>query len=469
LLSKSIEKRNYYRDLCLEFKRRPLYKIKSLITHTFGPQRAFIEDSSKDKAALTTRRAGKSQAAATMLYLRALEVPNSIAIYIALTRSSAKSIMWPLLTELNAKFNIEASMQESSLSVVLPNGSRIMLVGADVSNFIERLRGSKYSIAIIDEAGSFRSHLQNLIDDILKPALLDHNGPMVLLGTPGVVPAGVFYDCTTKDTGYSVHRWTLYDNPHLPGAREYVDQLMKKRQWTDANPTYQREYCGQWVVDQDALVYRFNREKNTFKALPANETWIRVLSIDVGWHDKTAFTVAAYSHTNRKVFIEYCFGASEMVPSDIAAKIKQITERFSPVCIVMDTGGLGKSIAEEFIRRHQIPVKAAAKTDKLTWISLMNGDFVDGNLTIKDSLTELQDQLLTLTKGEDGMEEPGLPNDLCDATLYAWRQCKHYLSELPIDVPREGTKAHGDMIAKKLIDYDIRAMEEEDTKSWWES
>jgi len=404
-----------------------------------------------------------------MLFNAALEHPNSIALYIALTRVSAKNIMWPILTEMNTKYDLRAEMAESSLEIKLPNASRIMLVGADMKNFIERLRGPKYSIAIIDEAGSFRSHLQSLIDDILKPALLDYNGALVLLGTPGVMPLGTFYDCTTKDIGYSVHRWSLYDNPYLPNAREYVSQLIRKRQWTELNPTYRREYLGEWVVDLDALVYRFRRERNVYKELPANQTWNRVLAVDFGWHDQTAFAVISYSHTNRRAFLEYSTGYSELIPSDIARKLEQIRERYDPVCVVADTGGLGKSITEEFIRRYSIPIIAAEKRDKLTHISLMNGDFIDGNLMVHESCSELMDQYETLTKGDDGMEDPGMKNDLCDAALYAYWRARHYLGEIPEDIPKEGSLAHGVYLEKKMLEKEIEEFEKQEKMNWWEA
>ena len=33
-------------------------------------------------------------------------------------------------------------------------------------------------------------------------------------------------------------------------------------------------------------------------------------------------------------------------------------------------------------------------------------------------------------------------SDICDAVLYAWRECRHYLSEKPKAQPKEGSDAY---------------------------
>jgi hypothetical protein len=127
-------------------------------------------------------------------------------------------------------------------------------MGADQANWKERLRGVKLSRAVIDEAGAFRSDLKSLIDDVLTPTLMDLNGDLMMVGTPGPITNGYFYDVTEKGLyGYSTHRWSVLDNPHLPNARQFIEEIKERNGWSDTNPTYLREWCGQWVQDADAL------------------------------------------------------------------------------------------------------------------------------------------------------------------------------------------------------------------------
>jgi hypothetical protein len=353
---------------------------------------------------------------------------------------------------------------ESKLILKLPkHHSEIQLWGADSRNFIERLRGTPYPIAVIDEAGFFRDHLDTLIDDVLTPSIADYDGQIILLGTPGVRPQGTFYDATQKPkAGYSLHQWSVFDNPHMPHARKFVTDLMNRKGWTEDNPTYQREWCAKWVEDKDALVYKFDKSKNLFKTLPKENDWTNILAVDYGWHDKTAFAVVAYHPHLPQAYVRHAIGYGEMIPARIAIVLKRLMEKYNPAMILADTGGLGKTITEEMRIRYGIPIHAAKKTDKLAYISLLNGDFIDGNLLIHESLVDLQEQYSTLIKDDDGNEDPNMPNDLCDAVLYAVRHARSYsyTPEIKYATPEDKMNAE----AEKMWNQS----EEEQNQDWWE-
>ncbi|MGH7889902.1 MAG: hypothetical protein ACRENF_05055, partial [Thermodesulfobacteriota bacterium] len=125
----------------------------------FPQQDAFVTDTSRFLAALCTRRAGKTNALAFRFVRTMRKYPGSTSRYIALTRDSAKEIMWPVLKELNDRLNLGATFLEGSLSMVLPNGARLRLFGADMRNFIRRLKGVKSPAIAIDEAQDFGLHI----------------------------------------------------------------------------------------------------------------------------------------------------------------------------------------------------------------------------------------------------------------------------------------------------------------------
>lgn len=435
----------------------------------FSKQLDCIKDKSTFVAALCTRRAGKSFLAGVRLYLAALTHPKSISIYIALTRTSARNIMWQILLRIAERSGISISETESKLVIkILSNDSEIHLVGADTKNFIERLRGTPYAVAIIDEAGFFRDHITPLVDDVLEPSISDFNGQIMLLGTPSVRPQGLFYDATMGHaSGWSVHRWSVFDNPHMPNQRDFVDKMMIRRGWTVDNPTYQREWCGMWVEDLDALVYKYKKEKNDYINLPTSNDWTRILSVDYGWHDKTAFAIIAYHPKINRTYVEYAKGYSELIPSQIAEMLQKLIERFKPAKIVADTGGLGKTITEEMRIRYQIPIMAAKKTDKQSWISLLNGDFIDGNCLVNKNLEELRHQYSTLVKDENGDEDAGMPNDLCDAVLYGWRESKSFqaVSDPVYKTKEEKLNAQAD----KYWQDDMDSLQEKENNEWWQN
>lgn len=431
----------------------------------YDKQKAFAFDTSSFKAAICTRRAGKSELGARLLADAAQKHPGSISLYIALTRDAAEAIMWPILVKMNEDYKLGWNMLEGSLIAVLPNGSIIRLVGADMKNFINRLRGPKYAIAIIDEGQSFGRHIKELIEDVLEPALMDLKGPLCLFGTPGPTPSGYFYEVTEKKMhGYRVHRWSVLDNPFLPHAADFIKDLLNRKGWTIENPTYRREWLGEWVLDVDALFYKYREERNDYSELPSGIVLHNVMAIDYGFNDQTAFGIVGYSDHSPKTYIQHVEGASGLIPSIIAGRIRQLMDRFNPSRVIADTGALGKMITEEMKVRYGLPIEPADKREKLSNVHLMNGDFIDGNCLVHESLTLLTDQYKTLTKDAKGMETPGHPNDLCDVSLYAWKLCRGYHFEPKIELT-------ADQKVKKQEQAMLRAVERsiaEDQIPWYE-
>ena len=431
----------------------PLFNGGSLTDTLFEQQQRFLFEPNRYKAALCSRRAGKSRTAAVAMIETAKQYPGEIIPYIALTRQSAKNIMWPALEEIRTLYQLPMEPKESALEYEMTvNGkiSRIMLIGADQKNFIDRLRGPKYPLAVIDEAGHFREHIESLVDDVLDPATSDFNGSIMLLGTPGPVPAGYFYEVTTKPSlGFATHKWTVRDNPHMPDIEAFLSDLKKKKGWSEDHPTYRREWYGEWVYDPSSLVYKIS-DDNVSREMDPYLDWHHVLGIDLGWHDQTAFSVLAYSTDSPIIHVIRTEGFSNMIPSDIAEYARMIIEEYRPTNIVMDTGGLGKSIAEEFRRRFHIPIKPAEKKDKLANIELFNGDMANGRILFDPENEELIHQMKTLSKADNGLENPDQRNDLCDATLYAWRECKHYAYKEPLPKIVRGGETEMDLYWEKM-------------------
>ena len=441
---------------------RRLKGPKILIDRLFDKQKIFHRDRSRFKAALNTRRSGKSYLAAVRLLDAAQKNPNSINPYIALTRDSAKRILWPTLTQIvrESEIRIKGEPKEASLTIDLENGAQVFLVGADQSNFINRLRGIKAARAAIDEAQSYHAHIQELVDDVLTPALTDFSGDLDLYGTPGIRPHGFFYDITTgKTQGWSVHKWSVLDNPHLPNAKDFISEMKQRRGWTEDNPTYRREWLGEWVLDLDALLFRFKPSNIAEK--PKDKRLSHIMGIDFGFNDKTAWCVLAASSEDPIAYVVHCEAESELIPSQIAMRTGQLIERFNPISIVTDEGGLGKSIAEEMRRRYGLPVKPANKTKKLFKIAAINGDFIDNRLFVNPESLELISQLQNTSRNDEGIEDPLSPFDCADAFIYAYSEAKNYAFS-----PKNATI---DKNSEEYIEQQLeRESQRRQNQSWWE-
>ena len=414
----------------LEAKHRKAMAFKPQL---FAQQAQFIKDPRKLKAALCSRRAGKSHMAGCYVIAEALKHPRSTVPYVALTRGHAKRIMWKTLLDLTRPYTPQVNLTE--LRITLSNGSDIVLAGANDEATAEVFRGQKFPLVVLDECASFRSHFKEMVEEVIEPALIDLNGTLAMIGTPSAACRGLFYEATTsQDSPYSLHKWTILDNPFIPHAKEWLSERMAERGWTQDTPAYRREWLGEWVASTDSQVYAFSRDRNIASQIPSKMNYI--LGIDLGYDDETAFVVVGYRPDDTRLYVVETYAKSEMIITDIVRKVDELQSRYgSFVRIVADTGGLGKQIAAEIRKRYGVPVFPAEKTQKADFIQLLNDDLRLGKILVNPIEINFIEEITALQWDEekDGrfIEDPRFANHRCDAFLYAWRESSHYLSKTP--------------------------------------
>ena len=123
----------------------------------------------------------------------------------------------------------------------------LSFLGAETTSEIEKLRGGAYHGVIVDECKSFNPIvLSELVEDVIRPALADHNGKLILIGTPGRDLRGIFYEATQQpsplnvagrptnsrygsgiEAEWSSHHWDARDNVAMPNI--WKDFLATKR------------------------------------------------------------------------------------------------------------------------------------------------------------------------------------------------------------------------------------------------
>lgn len=442
--------------------------IALIRAHLFPQQLAFIDDLAKFKVARCTRRAGKSVAGGSYLELEALATPDTNCLYTALTRRSAKNIMWKLLKQHNRKFKLGAKFNETELSVLYPNNSTIQCIGINDLAAAEALRGQAFKVIVLDESASYGQHFNYIIDEILTPCLLDMDGTLCMIGTPNAACKGPFFDADVGEqkNAYSQHHWTLFENPHVPNATSWLESYRKRKRWSTDNPIYQREWLGLWVRSLSSLVYRFDSEKN-LGVRPENLgiNWRYIMGVDLGYNDATAFVVLAYSESSPDLYVVDTFKKVNMLPSEVSDMVGVYNDKYKPSAIVCDTGGLGKAIVEEMRIRYPLTMKAAEKKNKFEYVELLNSDLFEGHIKIDPELRDLRDEVEMLQWDENRKkEDPRFENHLCDAFLYAWRESGHWGYKPPkpeVEMySREWEKQEMEKLAKKL--------KEQHERPWWE-
>lgn len=407
-----------------------------LLSGLFPQQRAFVEDVERSKAALCTRRAGKTYLAASYLVQEALRKPGSTAAYVILTRAKAKQYIWRHLHKLRSRYQLPFELNESDLMAYCANGSTIWLTGADDNRKVERMRGEPYSLVIVDEPGSFpQPLLAYLLEEVVGPGLMDHKGTVCLVGTPAPIPAGTFFDATVRETlktggRWSLHKWSVRDNPFMPDVDAEIAKVLRENHWTIEHPKFRREYLGEWVRDLGSLVYPYDSAKNWVDKLPDDGEWLYTLGIDYGTVDATAFAVLAWRRrVPHEVYLVESWGRSGLIPSDAAAEVSKLCDRYRFERIVGDVGGLGKGYAEEARKRWGLPISPAQKQNKRGYIELMAGDLKAGNLRVVGSKCgEWIDEAEKLQWEDETHEaEDGrFSNHRLDAALYAYREARQW-------------------------------------------
>lgn len=408
---------------------------------SFPKQNDFVEDTHRFIDAQCSRRAGKSTGLGKRFFKTMQRHPKAKCFYLALTRDSAKEIMWPVLQELNDTYKLNCEFVESKLLIKHPNGSKLQLYGADMKNFVKRLRGQKSPGIGLDEAQDFGTHLQSLLDDILTPMLVDYeDGWLAITGTPGPVPQGYFFDVTQNHRfGYSHHEWTLLENPYLPDPAAFIGDLKIKREWEDNHPTLLREWQNKWVLDAEALWIQYHASKNDYAELPplpANKKYNYILGVDWGFKDSDALAVLAYSDESAVTYLVEELVTPKQGLTELTNQIQGIRKKYEISKIIMDEGGGGKKMAEEMRRQHAIPVEPADKVRKQETVEFLNDALRTGRLMAKESSRFAQDSYLVQIDWEKSTPnkiviKKNPHSDIIDAVIYAFKCSPAYAYEKP--------------------------------------
>lgn len=486
--------------------RRSRRKRIDLRKLTFGPQYDFVADKSPYVAASCSRQAGKSRGIGFKLIDKASRYPGSPCLYLTNTRPQARTIMWPVLHELNEELRLGGKFHEVRQTFTLPNGAYIQLGGANDEVEIERYRGPQYPIVCIDEAQSIRPFIRYLINEVIRPGQMKFgpDGQILVTGTPNAQRAGFLYDvaCGVEE-GWSLHQWTVRDNPYLPqvvpegmtrseALEAFITDQLKRRGLTEKDAAYLREYCGQWVRDAVSQVYQI-RSQNLLEEFPREpDDWRYVLGIDFGFVHVTAFVVLGYSVKSGQVVVAESFqtrppeGDDMLTPEFVAAKIDGLRERYAFTSIVGDPGGLGARFIEALRKRFGIPIIAAEKQQKLPAIELLNGDLRTKKLLVVEhanadlihDAANLQWNWAMVDKQKHGgnvrrsdlIIDDRTPDHLTDALTYGYRECRHFLydEELPPDHPPPGSPAWEAWAEEQRTARQIEEGGEDDEDDWLE-
>lgn len=421
----------------------------------FDKQLNFVRDPHSFKIAVCSRRSGKTVACAADLVDTARNNPETVSLYITLSRNNAKKLIWPEIEKINRRHKLGGVPDHTELSMTFPNDAIIYLSGAKDASEIEKFRGLALKKVYIDECQSFREYIRELIDDVLSAALMDYAGTLCLIGTPGAIPSGYFAevagqvrDKLSMSQAWTQHGWTFFDNPHIARKsgkthQELLNRELTRRGVTAEDPSIQREFFGRWVLDSDSLWIKYDPKKNHFTELPKGD-WNYVMGIDLGFEDADAIAVLAWQQNSPITYLVHEKVVNKQGLTELVDAIKEIQSRYNIVKMVIDEGGLGKKLAEEMRRRHQLPVQPADKARKQENVAFLNDSLRTGRLMAKSNSKFAQDSyLVEIDRSKSRPDKIKISDkyhsDIIDAVLYGFKDSPAYAFSEPEKEPTPGS------------------------------
>lgn len=447
----------------------------------FRQQLKFVEDPRPYKVAVCSRRAGKTVACAAHLIDTALKNPETVSLYITLSRNNAKKLIWREMQKIVKKHKLSVTEDQTELSMSFSNGSIIYCSGAKDESEIEKFRGLALKIVYIDECQSFRPYIEELINDILAPALMDYAGSLILIGTPGPIPAGYFAEVAGEvqekkavSEHWSHHSWTFFDNPFLPALKlgvthdQMLDRELRRRGVTRLDPSIQREFFGKWVLDSNSLWVRYDAKLNHYQELPdiAPHKWNYIMGIDLGFEDADAIAVLAWSEKDPNTYLVEEKIVKQQGLTELVTQIEALNKKYNCDKLVIDEGGLGKKLAEEMRRRHHIPVQPADKVRKQENVAFMNDCLRTGKFKAKSASRFAQDSMLVeIDRSKSTPDKIKVSDkyhsDIIDAVLYAFRESPAFTFQAEPTKPKWGTKEWAEAQQDEMWDEANRHFQQE--------
>jgi hypothetical protein len=427
-----------------------------------------LDDLSPRKCLEKGRRGGGSFCVAAWLLEEYHRWPGATSLFVATTKEHAKSILWPVLVELDKKYELGGHFDAGpDLSYTLPNGYKILLRAAKDRSQIEKLRGIAGGLrrAALDEAGSFLQHdsqFRYLISSVITPQFMDTHanggGQLILCGSPALSPMGFFFErCTGRDhkgkevRKWSTHHWTALDNPYVDALGYFTEEMengdyildgtsvaevvaeivalndvpLSDPRWAPVlaklTAEFRREYLADWVNDAASIIYAPTK-RNLLEegyTLPPGP-WRIVIGADVGWGDGNGFAVAAKSLRSKEIVLLRAYYLPELDDAQIAAEIDQLKRDWHTSEAYVDCGGEGDRLVAN-LENHGVIVQRAAKPRKKPRIEYVRALLHTGSLKVRpEHCGDLLGEWVALPWSEDKQSHrEGYFDDVSDAVLMA--------------------------------------------------
>lgn len=249
---------------------------------------------------------GKTFLSLTLAIEYGLRAQNQRIIFACPTREQATKIAIPTMSMLKEKLAglIEIKQQTTGHQFILPNGSVIILEGADDDRG-NHLRGPFAHFIICDEAGFWR-HCDYVIRSVLLPQAQRCGGRLVAISTSPESTGHEFVElCERAIRTSSYLRRTIDDNRYIEAEEKRI--LIEELGGPQSTATKRELYCEFVIEENRAVIPEFNEARHVFKEgtdvkIPVWRD--RYTAMDLGFNDDTHVLFGWWDFNNAQLVIE---------------------------------------------------------------------------------------------------------------------------------------------------------------------
>jgi hypothetical protein len=233
----------------------PLIDLPTLVVHGLDPtlfcrerlqfepddwQAKLLRSTSRQCILNCGRQTGKSTVVAALALHTALYKPSSLVLIIAPSQRQSRELFIKTMNFLELLEPAEPTEEETKLSLVLRNGSRIVSLPGDNPRTV---RGFSAPALVVEDEAAFVS--DETFDSLLPMLAASPDGKIVLMSTP-YVAAGHFYQIWHCEGDWERYQQPTSDCPRVSG--HWLEQRK-----LDNPLRFSREYLCEFGSAEDSL------------------------------------------------------------------------------------------------------------------------------------------------------------------------------------------------------------------------
>lgn len=258
--------------------------------------------------------------------------------YVAPFRNQAKVVAWDYLKHYSAPIP-GRSVNESELSITLPNFAKLRIFGADNP---DALRGLYFDGVILDEVAQMKP---DVWEEIIQPALADRNGSALFIGTPKGI--NLFSDLYYRAVDLQAKgnaEWAALCYPVTETNALPQKEAERLRQDLSDNAWRQEMLCDFNASSEDMLIameqVQQAQERHIEKA--SYEHSPLIMGVDVARYggDESVITF------RRGVYCENQLAMRDISTMELAGRVAELCRKRRPDAVFVDGVGVGAGVAD---------------------------------------------------------------------------------------------------------------------------